>query len=108
MDAADEAAKEEAKDKVAFPEKTPLRIDTAVTPGEKRRPGRLDLSSTKNNAIPAALPSALATARIIEDINSIQYPDGVKSPKPELNTNAKQGKFRCVFVVYCLGLCGQS
>ncbi|KAI0359607.1 hypothetical protein OH77DRAFT_1472942 [Trametes cingulata] len=92
-DAADEAAKEEAKDKVS--DKAPLRIDTSLTSADgKRRPGRLDLSSTKNNAIPAPLPSALATARIIEDIGSIEYPEGIKSPKPELNVNAKQGKFR--------------
>ncbi|KAI0669667.1 hypothetical protein C8Q78DRAFT_1041469 [Trametes maxima] len=85
----DEAAKEEAKDKA------PLRIDTSFTAAEgKRRPGRLDLSSTKNHAIPAPLPSALATARIIEDIGSIEYPEGIRSPKPELNVNAKQGKFR--------------
>ncbi|KAI0753115.1 hypothetical protein C8Q80DRAFT_1150136 [Daedaleopsis nitida] len=85
-EAMDEATKEEAKDQVS--DKAPLRIDTALSPSEgKRRPGRLDLSSTKNPAIPAPLPSALATARIIEDIGSIH-------PKPELNTNAKQGKFR--------------
>ncbi|TFK79588.1 hypothetical protein K466DRAFT_456760, partial [Polyporus arcularius HHB13444] len=59
----------------------------------KRRPGRLDLSSTKNPAIPDPLPSTLATTRIIEDIGSLQYPEGFKSPKPELNANAKQGKF---------------
>ncbi|KAI0776258.1 hypothetical protein BD413DRAFT_470231 [Trametes elegans] len=89
----DEAAKEEAKDKVS--DKAPLRIDTSLTSTDgKRRPGRLDLSSTKSNGIPAPLPSALATARIIEDIGSIEYPEGIKSPKPELNVNAKQGKFR--------------
>ena len=98
----DEAAKEEAKDKVS--DKAPLRIDTGLTHSEgKRRPGRLDLSSAKNAAIPAALPSALATARIIEDIGSVQYPEGVKSPKPELNVNAKQGKFRYgVFLILLL------
>ncbi|EIW54449.1 uncharacterized protein TRAVEDRAFT_173662 [Trametes versicolor FP-101664 SS1] len=92
LDAADEAAKEEAKDKVS--DKAPLRIDTSLNSDGKRRPGRLDLSSTKTNAIPAPLPSALATARIIEDIGSIEYPEGILSPKPELNMNAKQGKFR--------------
>ncbi|TBU30206.1 hypothetical protein BD311DRAFT_754942 [Dichomitus squalens] len=72
--ATDEATKEEAKDQVS--DKVPLRTDTT---------GR---------GIPAALPSALATAQIIEDIGSIQYPEGVQSPKPELNVNAKRGKFR--------------
>ncbi|CDO68855.1 hypothetical protein BN946_scf185035.g8 [Trametes cinnabarina] len=93
QDAADEAAKEEAKDKVS--DKASLRIDTSLTSSDgKRRPGRLDLSSTKNNNIPQPLPSALATARIIEDISTIEYPEGIMSPKPELNVNAKQGKFR--------------
>ena len=83
-------------------DKAPLRIDTALTTSDgKRRPGRLDLSGTKIQAIPSALPSALATARIIEDIGSIQYPEGVKSPKPELNVNAKQGKFRYVCLLSC-------
>ncbi|TBU42561.1 hypothetical protein BD309DRAFT_991589 [Dichomitus squalens] len=92
-EATDEATKEEAKDQVS--DKAPLRIDTTLTSSDgKRRPGRLDLSGAKGQGIPAALPSALATARIIEDIGSIQYPEGVKSPKPELNVNAKQGKFR--------------
>ncbi|KAH9944590.1 ARM repeat-containing protein [Amylocystis lapponica] len=40
------------------------------------------------------LPSALATARVIEDLSSVAYPEGIKSPKVELNLNAKQGKFR--------------
>ena len=39
------------------------------------------------------LPSALATARIINDIGRIAYPDGIRSPKGELNANAKDGKF---------------
>ena len=41
-----------------------------------------------------ALPSALATARHIEDINHITYPEGIKRPKIELNVNAQNGKFR--------------
>ena len=102
VDAADEAAQEEAKDKV--PDKASLRIDTTIGPDGKRRPGRLDLSSTKNNSIPAPLPSALATARIIEDIATIEYPEGIKSPKPELNVNAKQGKFRYARFVGLLSL----
>ncbi|KAH9912513.1 armadillo-type protein [Fomitopsis serialis] len=74
-----------------------LRIDTAVAAGEtpkKRHPGPLDLSSTRNQSIAQPLPSALATARIIEDLGSVSYPEGIKSPKVELNVNAKHGKFR--------------
>ena len=92
---ADKAVQEEAKD-ILGESKSPLRIDTGVseTPGVKRRPGPLDLSSTMNKPIAAPLPSALSTARRIEDIGSIEYPEGIKSPKVELNIDAKKGKFR--------------
>ncbi|OBZ65381.1 Eukaryotic translation initiation factor 4 gamma [Grifola frondosa] len=107
-EAADDAAKEEAKDKVS--DKGPLRIDTAAhseTP--KRRPGPLDLSGTKV-PIPAPLPSALATARVIEDLGSIAYPEGIKSPKVELNVNAKQGKFRYdrEFLLQFMAICKEK
>ncbi|KAI5116077.1 hypothetical protein M0805_003834 [Coniferiporia weirii] len=71
---------------------TPL---SASPESHKRRPipGPLDLSST-HKPVPQALPSALATARLIQDVYQVQYPEGIKSPKPELNTNAKDGKFR--------------
>ncbi|EJF56832.1 hypothetical protein DICSQDRAFT_174514 [Dichomitus squalens LYAD-421 SS1] len=98
--------REEAKDQVS--DKVPLRIDTTLTSSDgKRRPGRLDLSGAKDQGIPAALPSALTTALIIEDIGSIQYPEGVKSPKPELNINAKQSKFRYNrnFLLQCMAVC---
>ncbi|KAI0061212.1 hypothetical protein BV25DRAFT_808484 [Artomyces pyxidatus] len=72
-----------------------LRIDTALTPAEpRRRPGPLNLSTTLAANVSAPLPSALATARIIEDLGRVSYPDGVKSPKVELNVNAEAGKFR--------------
>ncbi|PBK86881.1 hypothetical protein ARMGADRAFT_939606, partial [Armillaria gallica] len=48
---------------------------------------------TKVN-IPAPLPSALATARIIDDLGRVPYPEGIKRPRVELNINAKDGKFR--------------
>ena len=67
-----------------------LKIDTSIT---KTRPGPLDLSGATKNVV-AALPSALATARIIEDLGHVSYPEGVASPKPELNVNSKNGKFR--------------
>ncbi|KAJ3737527.1 hypothetical protein DFJ43DRAFT_1148650 [Lentinula guzmanii] len=77
-------------------EQKPLRIDTAAPsePLPKRRPGRLDLSTVDKPNIPAPLPSALATARVIDDLGRVPYPEGVQSPKVELNVNAKDGKFR--------------
>lgn len=86
--------KEKAKDKES------LRIDTSAashvpTDQSRRRPGPLDLTgASRREPITPALPSALATARIIEDINQISYPEGIKSPNVELNTNVKDGKFR--------------
>ncbi|KAK0454504.1 eukaryotic translation initiation factor 4G1, eIF4E-binding domain-containing protein, partial [Armillaria borealis] len=40
------------------------------------------------------LPSALATACIIDDLGRVPYPEGIKSPRVELNINAEDGKFR--------------
>ena len=79
-------------------EKEPLRIDTSLPSPEhpRKRPGPLNLQTTINSSIAPSLPSALATARHIEDINRITYPEGIKSPKVELNVNTQKGKFRYV------------
>ncbi|KZT21061.1 hypothetical protein NEOLEDRAFT_1121622 [Neolentinus lepideus HHB14362 ss-1] len=92
----EDAPAEHKKDEEQKPkDKGPLRIDTALhSPEQKRRPGPLDLSVTRSSSISASLPSALATARIIEDLGSVTYPEGIQSPKPELNAHAKNGKFR--------------
>lgn len=78
--------KDEPKEKF----KEPLRINTSDT--LKKRPGPLNLSNT--GSVPSPLPSALATARIIDDLSRVPYPEGISSPNPELNANAKDGKFR--------------
>ena len=39
-------------------------------------------------------PSAFTTARKIDSLDEIEYPEGIKGPKAELNRNAKDGKFR--------------
>jgi translation initiation factor 4G len=79
-------------------DKEPLRIDTSLPSPEhtRKRPGPLNLQTTINTNIAPPLPSALATARHIEDINRITYPEGIKSPKVELNVNTQKGKFRYV------------
>ncbi|KAF4563239.1 hypothetical protein EYR40_007051 [Pleurotus pulmonarius] len=38
--------------------------------------------------------SALATARRIEDLGSVQYPEGIRSPSTELNANPQDSKFK--------------
>ena len=83
-------------------EKEPLRIDTSLPSPEhqRRRPDPLNLQATINSNIAPPLPSALATARHIEDINRITYPQGIKSPRVELNVNTQKGKFRYVLTIY--------
>lgn len=39
-------------------------------------------------------PSAFTTARRIDSLDEIEYPEGIKGLKAELNQNAKDGKFR--------------
>ncbi|EGO00818.1 hypothetical protein SERLA73DRAFT_50472, partial [Serpula lacrymans var. lacrymans S7.3] len=75
----------------------------------RRRPGPLDLTGSKKD-IPPPLPSAIATARVIEDLGQIQYPDGIKSPKVELNVGAKDGKFRYDrdFLLQFMSLCREK
>jgi translation initiation factor 4G len=85
-------------------EKESLRIDTTLPSPEhqRRRPGPLNLQATINTNVAPPLPSALATARHIEDINRITYPQGIKSPRLELNVNTQKGKFRYVCNLHVL------
>ena len=86
-------------------EKEPLRIDTTLPQSPehtRKRPGPLNLQTTINATIAPPLPSALATARHIEDINCITYPQGIKSPKLELNVNTQKGKFRYDFEIHII------
>jgi translation initiation factor 4G len=75
-----------------------LRIDTQLSspssPKAKRRLSPLDLSVKSKASVALVKPSALATARFIEDLGRVSYPEGIMSPKVELNVNAKNGKFR--------------
>ncbi|KAL1938535.1 hypothetical protein VTO73DRAFT_11558 [Trametes versicolor] len=71
-------------------EEAQKKTPTAVSVATKR----LSPSHTKINIISAPLPSALATARMIKDIGTIVYPEGILGPKPELNRNTEPGKFR--------------
>lgn len=81
-----------ADEKVKFP--------SAGPDPQRKRPGPLNLKIAQSTPIDAPLPSALATARAIDDIGSVHYPEGIKSPLVELNTHAKDGKFRFVLGVY--------
>jgi len=98
--------------KAPAPTKEALRINTATispTFDRRSRPGPLDLTEAKKSTI--TTPStALATARIISDISTVPYPEGVSSPLPELNQNAKEGKFRYDrdFLLQFMSLCKEK
>ncbi|KAG7091123.1 hypothetical protein E1B28_010177 [Marasmius oreades] len=100
---------EEEPAQVVEKEKKSLKIETE-TPSVRRRPGPLDLSTASRPNIPQALPSALATARIIDDLGRVTYPEGVKSPRVELNINAKDGKFRYdrEFLLQFMSICKEK
>ncbi|KAG1782037.1 hypothetical protein EV702DRAFT_504229 [Suillus placidus] len=74
-----------------------LRIDTSVMPPltevPRRRPRPLHSTPAKRN-VSAPPPSALLTARAIENLSEVAYPEGIKSPKVELNANVRDGRFR--------------
>lgn len=57
---------------------------------ERKWPGSL---STAPSLVGPPLPSTLATARVINDIGSVQYPKGIESPRVGLNFHARDGKF---------------
>ena len=81
------------------------RIDTSLPSPEhpRKRPGPLNFQTTINMNIAPSLSSVLATARHIENINRIAYPEGIKAPKVELNVNTQKGKFRHVLWIYVTG-----
>ncbi|KAI6115919.1 hypothetical protein F5141DRAFT_1001013 [Pisolithus sp. B1] len=55
--------------------------------------GPFDINANKRDSSAPPL-SALLTARNINRLDEVKYPEGIKSPKTELNRNAKDGKFR--------------
>ncbi|MBW0460551.1 hypothetical protein O181_000266 [Austropuccinia psidii MF-1] len=65
----------------------PTPIDVNALPHKRN-------TSTSNEVITPALPSALSSARKIEDLGLISYPDNIQSPRSELNADATPGKFR--------------
>ncbi|KAF9222487.1 hypothetical protein BS17DRAFT_708821 [Gyrodon lividus] len=83
--------------KPAKAQKEVLRIDTSSMPPPlelpRRRPGPLDISAAKRDNSTAPL-SALVTAKNIERLQDVEYPEGVRSPREDLNKDAKDGKFR--------------
>ncbi len=72
-----------------------LRIDTA--PALSTSAKRYLRHFQRPNLIhPRQPPSTLTLARPLADLGSVTYPAGISSPNPELNSGAKEGKFRYV------------
>ncbi|KZP27943.1 hypothetical protein FIBSPDRAFT_927902 [Athelia psychrophila] len=80
--------------------KSVLSINTTGPSQEARKPRArpLDLSYGKTLITPG-LPPALATGRITEDIEKVEYPEGIMSPRLELNVNAKDSKFKARLIM---------
>ncbi|KAI6046360.1 hypothetical protein EDC04DRAFT_3006432 [Pisolithus marmoratus] len=76
---------------LARSQKESLRIDHSEF--ARRGSGFFDINAVmRNSSVPPL--SALLTARNIDRLDEIEYPEGIRSPKAELNENAKDGKFR--------------
>lgn len=78
-----------------------LKLDGDALEKKKRPvPSQLDLSASQARSastgdVPmSAASAALGSARFIDDITKVSYPDKIQSPKPELNESAEPGKFR--------------
>jgi hypothetical protein len=69
-----------------------LPIKLSEYPGKQCGPQ--NLPTTTNTDVAPPVPSAFATARHIEDITRITYPQDINRPELKLNVNAQKGKFR--------------
>lgn len=71
-------------------------VTAATTASLPRRPvpSTLEVTTPTPGSPATASPSALSTAKPIDDLKSIVYPGSLKSPQAELNTDAEPGKFR--------------
>ncbi|PNS20744.1 hypothetical protein CAC42_2675 [Sphaceloma murrayae] len=94
--AAPEPATETSTSDAPSPSTTPDPT-TARAAGQKPKPGPLKLRTDKpvEPAQPTPAMQALKTARLLDiKSESINYPDGIKSPNPALNNTGKQKGFQ--------------
>ncbi len=66
---------------------------------KRKRKSRQRKKSSRAEVEATSHPSALATARIIDDLGRVPYPEGIRSPRVELNINAMDGEFMCAIVL---------
>ncbi|KAA1106796.1 hypothetical protein PGTUg99_004160 [Puccinia graminis f. sp. tritici] len=82
----------------ALPSK-PVNGASVPASATKLRPAPIDVnappqSKTPGESVTPSLPSALSSARKIEDLGKVSYPENIQSPRSELNADATPGKFR--------------
>ena len=85
-----------------IPAELPIKLseqesDTTLPPSPdnpRNQSSPLNLQTTINTNVAPPVLSVFATARHIEDITRITYPQGINRPKLELNVNTQKGKFR--------------
>ncbi|KAI9683090.1 MAG: hypothetical protein M1829_005881 [Trizodia sp. TS-e1964] len=67
-------------------------------PGGRSKPAALNLAPLKTNTVEPPQPSAafksLTSARLINRLIDVKYPEGIMSPDPSLNISAPVGKFK--------------
>lgn len=66
---------------------------------KRRRPAQLDTAAAQRTSSGDAPPmsaasQSLGSARFIDDLTKVAYPESIQSPRPELNQSAEPGKFR--------------
>lgn len=69
-------------------------VAAALNGGAARRPTMESKSPSQASPAASTAPSALTTAKPIEDLTSVAYPESVKPQRTELNVNGEPGKFR--------------
>lgn len=76
-----------------------LQKSRSHEPRTRAAPVQLELSTMqRSRTLHPALPSVISSAKNITDIAIVVYPAGVRTPKPELNVQSRNGPFRCVIL----------
>ncbi|BFZ60315.1 hypothetical protein YB2330_001351 [Saitoella coloradoensis] len=60
----------------------------------KPAPAAIDIVKAMDPSVPSPAMTALRSARLLEDLKEVSYPEGINSPNPALNANATDGKFK--------------
>jgi translation initiation factor 4G len=72
----------------------PAKPVSAINGARRPTPSALDVKSATQTSSAPSTPSALSSAKPIDDLDSVDYPSTVKPQRAELNANSSPGKFR--------------